>query len=195
MQCSTSAHHHHHTSSLSPLPSPSSSLPYLLPSSLPPLPLPSPLSSSPSSPHTTTHTQPDTTTHTQPYTHNHTLNPPSLPPLQPHPHPSSHQAQPGCVSFFCETKVGRNPVVDMSLHGELAGAARRQRERRMRSFWRHEQQGSRRVRRPTRPGDCHQDRRGGARGKVLRANGDRSLLLFQCVVRGQTVWLSREGIW
>ena len=58
------------------------------------------------------------------------------PPPQPSP---PLPPQPGCVSFLCETNVGGSLVVDMSLHGEHAGAARRRRQRRIRSFWRHEQ--------------------------------------------------------
>ena len=41
--------------------------------------------------------------------------------------------------FFVRPVSVESPVVDMPVHGEHAGAPRVRRERRMRSFWRHEQ--------------------------------------------------------
>ena len=41
--------------------------------------------------------------------------------------------------FFVRPVSVESPVVDMPMHGEHAGAARVRGERRMRSFWRHEQ--------------------------------------------------------
>ena len=49
------------------------------------------------------------------------------------------QARTGVRYRYSRVNFSESPVVDMSLHGEHTGTARRRRERRLRSFWRHEQ--------------------------------------------------------
>ena len=96
-------------------------------------------------PHTHTHTpiHTHTTTHTTTYTstHKHTTNT--------HNHTLVDFSQlvsettttrlRQVVRCFCLVTGRSSPVVDMSLHGEH-GAAWRRRQRRLRSWWRHEQQ-------------------------------------------------------
>ena len=51
------------------------------------------------------------------------------------------------LRFLCVRPVSaESPVVDMPVHGVHAGAARVWRERKMRSFWRHEQMAIQMVR-------------------------------------------------
>ena len=85
--------------------------------------------------HTTTNTQPHTThttTHTH-RTHNHTHTPPRTPPGV-----SSSSAD-LYVLTFCETLAVDTAMSHVERALGAGGAALRRRERRLRSFWRHEQ--------------------------------------------------------